>query len=71
MYEAAKRLGEAERMAREHARAAKSAAQNTFPARFPPGMEWEIVIADAVVLAGLTHALNESYAGYLQAMFVL
>ncbi|TFK18911.1 hypothetical protein FA15DRAFT_760378 [Coprinopsis marcescibilis] len=34
--------------------------------RFPAGLEWEIVSADAVVLLGLTNALSESYMGYLQ-----
>jgi hypothetical protein len=26
--------------------------------RFPPGLEWEILVADAVVMLGLTHALG-------------
>ena len=26
--------------------------------RFPPGLEWEILVADAVVMLGLTHALR-------------
>ncbi|KAF8229976.1 hypothetical protein L208DRAFT_1284137 [Tricholoma matsutake] len=36
--------------------------------RFPPGLEWEILVADAVVMLGLTHALSESYMGYLQCI---
>ncbi|TFK18910.1 hypothetical protein FA15DRAFT_627434 [Coprinopsis marcescibilis] len=39
--------------------------------RFPAGLEWEIVSADAVVLLGLTNALSESYMGYLQCMYSL
>ncbi|KAF8993782.1 hypothetical protein BDQ17DRAFT_1431489 [Cyathus striatus] len=35
------------------------------------GLEWEIINADAVVLLGLTHALNESYMGYLQCLYAL
>ncbi|TEB21864.1 mitochondrial outer membrane protein IML2 [Coprinellus micaceus] len=39
--------------------------------RFPAGMEWEIINADAIVLLGLTNALSESYMGYLQCMYAL
>ncbi|KAF5337705.1 hypothetical protein D9758_017342 [Tetrapyrgos nigripes] len=39
--------------------------------RFPPGIEWEILNADAVVLMGITHALSESYMGYLQCLYAL
>ncbi|KAG6911431.1 hypothetical protein DXG01_016528 [Tephrocybe rancida] len=39
--------------------------------RFTPGLEWEILNADAVVLLGLTNALSESYMGYLQCMYAL
>ncbi|KAF8891625.1 hypothetical protein CPB84DRAFT_1784122 [Gymnopilus junonius] len=43
----------------------------TYQSRFPYGLEWEILNADAVVLLGLTHALSESYMGYLQCMYSL
>ncbi|KAF9449736.1 hypothetical protein P691DRAFT_774496 [Macrolepiota fuliginosa MF-IS2] len=39
--------------------------------RFHPGVEWEILNADAVVLLGLIHALSESYMGYLQCLYAL
>ncbi|KAJ6453252.1 hypothetical protein C8R47DRAFT_249056 [Mycena vitilis] len=39
--------------------------------RFAPGLEYEILQADAVVLVGLTHALSESYMGYFQCMYAL
>ncbi|KAJ7869896.1 hypothetical protein B0H14DRAFT_2726703 [Mycena olivaceomarginata] len=39
--------------------------------RFAPGLEYDILHADAVVLLGLTHALSESYMGYFQCMYAL
>ncbi|KAF5347916.1 hypothetical protein D9756_010118 [Leucocoprinus leucothites] len=39
--------------------------------RFHPGVEWEILNADAVVLLGLCHALSETYMGYLQCLYSL
>ncbi|KAF8548584.1 hypothetical protein OG21DRAFT_1516159 [Imleria badia] len=39
--------------------------------RFTPGMEWEVLHTDAVLLLGLTHALSESYKGYLQCLYEL
>ncbi|CAK5283493.1 unnamed protein product [Mycena citricolor] len=39
--------------------------------RFVPGVEWEILHADTVVLLGLTQALSESYMGYLQCLYSL
>ncbi|KAJ6492110.1 hypothetical protein C8R45DRAFT_990442 [Mycena sanguinolenta] len=39
--------------------------------RFAPGLEYEILQADAVVLLGLTHAFSESYMGYFQCMYAL
>ncbi|KZT19316.1 hypothetical protein NEOLEDRAFT_1142229 [Neolentinus lepideus HHB14362 ss-1] len=39
--------------------------------RFLPGLEWELLHADAVILLGLTHALSESYMGYLQCLYAL
>ncbi|KAF9481931.1 hypothetical protein BDN70DRAFT_875724 [Pholiota conissans] len=43
----------------------------SYHSRFHYGLEWEILNADAVVLLGLTHALSESYMGYLQCMYSL
>ncbi|KAI9567191.1 outer membrane protein Iml2/Tetratricopeptide repeat protein 39 [Boletus coccyginus] len=37
--------------------------------RFTPGLEWEILHTDTVLLLGLTHALSESYRGYLQCLY--
>ncbi|KAG5641413.1 hypothetical protein DXG03_005269 [Asterophora parasitica] len=48
-----------------------AAASPPTSGRFPPGLEWEILNADAVVLLGLTNALSESYMGYLQCMYAL
>ncbi|KAH7889192.1 outer membrane protein Iml2/Tetratricopeptide repeat protein 39 [Phlebopus sp. FC_14] len=49
----------------------KLAKASTSPHRFSPGMEWEVIHSDAVLLLGLTHALNESYKGYLQCLYEL
>ncbi|KAG1731945.1 outer membrane protein Iml2/Tetratricopeptide repeat protein 39 [Suillus lakei] len=63
MDEATRCLAASEAGAKKQARAAKSLPSNH---RFEAGMEWEVMHADAVVLLGLTHALGESYRGYLQ-----
>ncbi|KAN0076757.1 Outer membrane protein Iml2/Tetratricopeptide repeat protein 39 [Tylopilus felleus] len=39
--------------------------------RFTPGTEWEVLHTDVVLLLGLTHALSESYKGYLQCLYEL
>ncbi|KAG2349961.1 hypothetical protein BDR05DRAFT_994923 [Suillus weaverae] len=64
MDEATRCLTASEAGAKKQARAAKSLPSNH---RFDAGMEWEVMHADAVVLLGLTHALSESYRGYLQS----
>jgi Protein of unknown function (DUF3808) len=58
--EAVKALNEAEAAARSQVKSSKSAKSST---RYPPGTEWEILHADAVVLQGLTNALSETYYG--------
>ena len=58
--EAVKALNEAEAVARAQVKASKSTKSTT---RFPPGTEWEVLHADAVVLQGLTNALSETYYG--------
>ncbi|KAG2150637.1 outer membrane protein Iml2/Tetratricopeptide repeat protein 39 [Suillus bovinus] len=63
MDEATRCLTASEAGAKKQARAAKSLPSIH---RFDAGMEWEVMHADAVVLLGLTHALGESYRGYLQ-----
>lgn len=67
MAEATRCLTLSEAGARSQQKAPKSRANQ----RFPPGLEWEILNADAVVLLGLTHALSESYMGYFQCMYAL
>jgi len=58
--EAVKALNEAEAAARAHVKASKTVKSFT---RYPPGIEWEVIHTDAVVLQGLTHALSETYYG--------
>ncbi|KAG1831847.1 outer membrane protein Iml2/Tetratricopeptide repeat protein 39 [Suillus variegatus] len=65
MDEATRCLTASEAGAKKQARAAKSLPSIH---RFDAGMEWEVMHADAVVLLGLTHALSESYRGYLQCV---
>ncbi|KAG1865241.1 outer membrane protein Iml2/Tetratricopeptide repeat protein 39 [Suillus tomentosus] len=65
MDEATRCLTASEAGAKKQARAAKSLPSVH---RFDAGMEWEVMHADAVVLLGLTHALSESYRGYLQCV---
>jgi len=54
MTEATRCLTLSEAGARKQQKYAKGSATQ----RFPPGVEWEILNADAVVLLGLTHALR-------------
>ncbi|EIW74024.1 hypothetical protein CONPUDRAFT_113920 [Coniophora puteana RWD-64-598 SS2] len=66
MAEASRLLSLSEAGAKKHIKNAKSGK----PAhRFTPGIEWEIMQADAVVLLALTHALSESYKGYMQCLY--
>ncbi|KAF5378316.1 hypothetical protein D9615_008805 [Tricholomella constricta] len=67
MAEASRCLALSEAGARRHVKSASPSPNS----RFPPGLEWEILNADAVVLLGLTNALSESYMGYLQCMYSL
>ncbi|KJA17945.1 hypothetical protein HYPSUDRAFT_218539 [Hypholoma sublateritium FD-334 SS-4] len=69
MAEATRCLAISEAGARQQTRGAKS--DMAYRGRFTHGLEWEILNADAVVLLGLTHALSESYMGYLQCMYSL
>ncbi|KAI0077111.1 hypothetical protein K474DRAFT_1662044 [Panus rudis PR-1116 ss-1] len=66
--DAAERLAQSEAGAKKQLKAAKSTPSNT---RFPPGTEWELLHSDAVILHGITHALSESYMGYLQCLYAL
>ncbi|KLO11975.1 hypothetical protein SCHPADRAFT_876147 [Schizopora paradoxa] len=85
MTEAARCLTLCESSAKKHSKAAKDAESSSSswlstrktPAaatgtksRLPSGIEWEILQADAVVCQGLTHAMSESYMGYLQCLYL-
>lgn len=54
MNEAARCLAESEAGSKKQ-KTAKSQSENS---KFPPGIEYEILLADAVVLQGLVHALR-------------
>ncbi|KAF8838754.1 hypothetical protein BDN67DRAFT_933260 [Paxillus ammoniavirescens] len=68
MEDASDCLALAEQVAKKQIKVAKASKS---PHRFPAGMEWEVIHTDAVVLLGLTHALSESYTGYLQFLYQL
>ncbi|KAF4615660.1 hypothetical protein D9613_012532 [Agrocybe pediades] len=70
MTEASRCLALSEAGTRKQMRAAKP-KDILHHSRFHYGLEWEILNADAIVLLGLTHALGESYMGYLQCMYSL
>jgi hypothetical protein len=59
LTEAGRCLSAAEAGAKKQAKATKSAKQT---GRFPPGLEWEILLADTVILNGLTSALGCAWA---------
>ncbi|PPQ82140.1 hypothetical protein CVT25_015147 [Psilocybe cyanescens] len=67
MTEASKCLSMSEAGARKQMRVPKP-RDMSYESKFSYGLEWEILNADAVVLLGLTHALSESYMGYLQCI---
>ncbi|KAL5513993.1 hypothetical protein ACEPAG_2754 [Sanghuangporus baumii] len=69
MGEAARALADSEAGAKKGSKNTKSA--NGGKSSFPPGVEYEILQADAIVLQGLVHALSESYMGYLQCLYAL
>ncbi|KIK19843.1 hypothetical protein PISMIDRAFT_682759 [Pisolithus microcarpus 441] len=68
MEDAVKCLTLAEQGARKHMKLAKSSTPSH---RFRSGIEWEVLHTDTVVLLGVTHALSESYKGYLQCLYEL
>jgi hypothetical protein len=55
MAEASRCLTAAEAGAKKQAKAMKSAKPT---GQFPPGLEWEILLADTVILNGMTSALR-------------
>lgn len=66
MAKAADRLAEAEVSAVADSKSGKSNIEGTL--HLPPGLEYEILQADATILLGLTQGLSESYLGYLNCM---
>ena len=68
MPEAAELLSRAEMSSKAALKAAKIQANGIPKGGFPPGLEWEILQADAVVFNGLVNALNESYVGMVKAL---
>ncbi|RPD66519.1 hypothetical protein L226DRAFT_557573 [Lentinus tigrinus ALCF2SS1-7] len=68
MAEASHLLALSEAGAKKQLKLAKSSSQTT---QFPPGTEWELLHSDAVILLGLTHALSESYMGYIQCLYAM
>ncbi|KAJ3763330.1 outer membrane protein Iml2/Tetratricopeptide repeat protein 39 [Lentinula raphanica] len=70
MTEATRLLALAEAGSRSALKAAAK-SKTKASAAFPPGLEYEIANADTVVLLGISHALNESYMGYLQCIYAM
>lgn len=68
--EAIEFLNLAQKKAQKEAKAARNDVQ-TRSRRFPPGLEYDVMHADSVLLLGLAQALSESYAGYLQCIMSL
>ena len=62
MGEAARCLGESEAGAKKRSKETRGggggAGDSTPQRNFPPGLEYEILQADAIVLQGLVHALR-------------
>jgi hypothetical protein len=55
MAEASKSLTQAEAGAKKQLKSIKASQEST---RFTPGLEWEILQADAIIMLGLTQALS-------------
>ncbi|KIK69622.1 hypothetical protein GYMLUDRAFT_34005 [Collybiopsis luxurians FD-317 M1] len=71
MSEASRLLALAETGSKSALKAAAKQSKSKASAAFPPGLEYEIVNADATVLIGITHALSESFTGYLQCIYAM
>jgi hypothetical protein len=56
MAEAKKTLDAAEVATRKQLKASQKSGKSV--TRFPPGMEWDVLHADSVILAGLVNALG-------------
>ena len=68
MPEASELLTKAELSSKAALKFIKSSQSPQNSTRFSPGLEFEILLADAVVFNGLIHALNESYVGMVKAL---
>ncbi|KAI0034535.1 outer membrane protein Iml2/Tetratricopeptide repeat protein 39 [Vararia minispora EC-137] len=68
MAEATSMLQAADAAARKQLKAAKSLPQH---GRFSASAEWDLLVADCTILIGMTHALSESYVGYLQCLYAM
>ncbi|KAI0261377.1 hypothetical protein BC834DRAFT_896500 [Gloeopeniophorella convolvens] len=68
MSEATRLLELAEAGAKKQLKASKNLKSIS---RFPAATEWELIYSDSTILLGLTHALSESYMGYLQCLYSL
>ncbi|KAI0056452.1 hypothetical protein BV25DRAFT_1903221 [Artomyces pyxidatus] len=68
MSEASRLLELAETGAKKQLKISKSLKS---AGRFPAATEWELMYSDAIILFGMTHALSESYMGYLQCLYAL
>ena len=68
MADAVKSMTDAEAGARQQSKVSKGSKAS---GQFPPGLEWDVLQADAIVLLGMTHALSESYFGYVKCFYSL
>lgn len=56
---------------RERAIASTITTSGSERGRFPKGLEWDVLEADAGMLHGLTHALSESYMGFMNCLIAM
>jgi hypothetical protein len=68
MEDAVRSMNQAEEGARQQSKACKGSKIN---GKFPPGLEWDVLQADSIVLLGMSQLLSESYWGYTQCFLDL
>ncbi|KAK2459446.1 hypothetical protein APHAL10511_008557 [Amanita phalloides] len=66
MDDASRSLAAAEQLCKKHL---NQNLQRT--TRFPPGLELEVLVADATVLSGLIHVFSETYVGYMRCIYAM
>ncbi|KAF8328512.1 hypothetical protein F5887DRAFT_1007566 [Amanita rubescens] len=49
----------------------RNASKLPSASRFPTGLEWDVLVADATVLSGLVNVFSETYAGYFRCVMSL